>query len=454
MTFMVKRPAPRRQVLRGMLNGAAVGVALPFLDCFLNDHGTALASGQPLPVRFGTWFWGLGFSPGFGFSETAADVQPLLEAQALAPLLKEMNYFSGFTVALDGNPNMVHFSGVMVARTGASPTTQQDVPAPTVDVLVGNQIGGGVRFRSLDAAASGGPRGGYSARSTSSRNTAEISPLALYVRVFGPGFTDPNSGDFQPDPQIMVRRSVLTGVNDVSKGFVKSLGAADRARMDQYFTSIRELEQQLDLMTQRPAPNQACRVPSSLKAEDGAQKAEGETEIASVVTTHKAMAHLMAMAVACNQTNVFTMTFSAAQSGLRLEGFASSHHTLSHEEPVDAKLGYQAQVSWFNQKTMQGCLDFVEAFRAIREGDGSVLDNTLIMAHSDTNDAKVHALDGIPVMTFGKAGGRLKTGLHVAGNGDPITRVGFTAMRAMGVPLNSWGVKSNETSKVIKEVLV
>ncbi len=453
MTFLLKRRAPRRQILRGMLNGAAVGVALPFLDCFLNDHGTALASGQPLPVRFGTWFWGLGFSPGFGFSHTAADVQPLLEARALAPLVKDMNYFSGFTVALDGNPNMVHFSGVIVARTGASPTTQQDVPAPTVDVLIGDQIGGGVRFHSLDAAASGGPRGGYSARSTASRNAAETSPLALYARVFGPGFADPNNADFQPDPQIMVRRSVLTGVNDVSKGFMKSLGAADRARMDQYFTSIRELEQQLDLMMQRPAPNKACRVSPPPK-DRGSQSAEGETEIASVLTTHKAMAGLMAMAVACNQTNVFTMTFSAAQSGLRLEGFASSHHTLSHEEPVDAKLGYQAQVSWFNQKTMEGCRDFIEAFRGIREGDGSLLDNTLIMAHSDTNDAKVHALDGIPVMTFGKAGGRFKTGLHVAGNGDSITRVGLTAMRAMGVPLNSWGVKSNETSKVVKEVLV
>ena len=53
----------RRTVLRGMLGGAAVSVGLPLLDCFLNGNGTALAQGAPLPVRFGTWFWGCGMNP-------------------------------------------------------------------------------------------------------------------------------------------------------------------------------------------------------------------------------------------------------------------------------------------------------------------------------------------------------------------------------------------------------
>ena len=54
----------RRNLLRGMMGGAAVTVGLPFLDCFLNTNGTALADGQALPVNFGTWFWGLGLNPG------------------------------------------------------------------------------------------------------------------------------------------------------------------------------------------------------------------------------------------------------------------------------------------------------------------------------------------------------------------------------------------------------
>jgi hypothetical protein len=58
------------------------------------------------------------------------------------------------------------------------------------------------------------------------------------------------------------------------------------------------------------------------------------------------------------------------------------------------------------------------------------------------------------VFTLGKAGGRIKTGLHVVGNGDPITRIGLTAMKIMGVPLDTWGTKSLRTGKVISEILV
>lgn len=72
------RPVDRRRVLRGVLNGAAVTVALPILDCMLNDSGTAFAAtGQPLPVRFGTWFWGLGIDP--------VPFTPRLSALAMRP---------------------------------------------------------------------------------------------------------------------------------------------------------------------------------------------------------------------------------------------------------------------------------------------------------------------------------------------------------------------------------
>jgi hypothetical protein len=66
----------------------------------------------------------------------------------------------------------------------------------------------------------------------------------------------------------------------------------------------------------------------------------------------------------------------------------------------------------------------------------------------------VHSVDNIPVMMIGKAGGRLKTGLHITGNGDPITRIGLTAMQVMGIPVERWGTRSLETTKTISEVLV
>jgi hypothetical protein len=91
---------------------------------------------------------------------------------------------------------------------------------------------------------------------------------------------------------------------------------------------------------------------------------------------------------------------------------------------------------------------------SIREGDGTLLDNCLIFAASETNYAKLHTIDSIPVFLAGKAGGRMRTGMHIVGGGDPITRVGYTAMQIMGVPLRRWGTKSLQTSRPVTEVMV
>src|ERR1700744_1068047 len=92
----------RRRVLKGMMGGAAVTVGLPFLDCFLDASGTALADGAPLPVCFGTWFFGLGLNPGFWEPKTIGanyDLPP--ELQPLAPLKHKINIYSGMKAFLD-----------------------------------------------------------------------------------------------------------------------------------------------------------------------------------------------------------------------------------------------------------------------------------------------------------------------------------------------------------------
>ena len=102
---------------------------------------------------------------------------------------------------------------------------------------------------------------------------------------------------------------------------------------------------------------------------------------------------------------------------------------------------------------MNGFAYFLEAMSSIKEGDGTLLDNCLLFASTDSNYARIHSLEGVPVYLAGKAGGRVKTGLHVVGNGTPITRVGLTAMRVMGVPRETWGANSLQTSKVITDIL-
>jgi hypothetical protein len=96
---------------------------------------------------------------------------------------------------------------------------------------------------------------------------------------------------------------------------------------------------------------------------------------------------------------------------------------------------------------------FVEAFAKVREGDGTLLDNTLIYASTDTNWARIHSIDGIPMFTAGRAGGRVRTGLHIDGGGTAATRVGYTAMKVLGVDAASWGTKSNSSSSEVSEIL-
>lgn len=446
MSILLKTGIRRRQLLRGMLGGGAITVALPFLDCFLNDSGTALASGAPLPTRFGMWTWGIGFQPGYGVNEKADTIELLMEAKALEPFKKDMNYFSGFNTPLDGRVNQVHYSGLIAARSGTAPSTTSDIPAPTLDVLVSDAIGGETRFRSLELATYG--RTSYSGRNTGAQNAAEESALAFYTKIFGPEFVDPNKAEFKPNPNVMVRQSVLSSVNEDAKRFAKMFGASDRQRMDEYFTSIRETERQLAMQLEKPPPNEACRVPA--KPEN---IAAASSDMNSVLANNKLLANILAMAMACNQTRVFTMNFSRPISDLRKAGEAMSHHQLTHEEPVDAKLGYQPLVAWFNTQSMIGCADWVNAFASIKEGDGTLLDNSLLFAHADLTDARTHSVDGLPMMTFGKAGGKVKTGQMIKGGGSPLTRVGLTAMHVMGVQAGSWGTKSLQTSKPIGEIL-
>jgi hypothetical protein len=444
-------------VLRGVLGGASVSVALPFLDFFLNENGTALgATGAPLPLRFGTWYWGLGHTPGHAITpktQTSPGINFLEECKALIPLTPYLNFFGGFNMPLDGHSNYTHFTGWVASRTGTSPSTNSEIAAPTLDLLIADSIAGNSRFHTLDMTSVGIPRENYSARGTNSRAAAEASPEQLYARVFGPDFMDPNKSEFKPDPRVMVRKSVLSAVREQSKDLNRQLGASDRARLDDYFTSIRQIENQLDLQMQKPIPNQACAIPPAPTHDGAEQNMPAGLEVETVIANHRIMTKILTMAVACNQTKVFNMVFSDNFSHMRRPGQTYTHHLLTHEETQDKVLGYQPVAFWFNCRTMEALASFVQAFADVPEGAGNLLDNTLIFAATETNYARVHSIDGVPVFTAGRAGGRIKTGLHVVGNGDPITRIGLTAMQVMGLPIDRWGTLSLQTSKTITDIL-
>lgn len=437
----------RRTILRGALNGAAIGVSLPLLDMFLNGNGTALAAGGGrIPVRFGTWIWGCGHIPerwvpmaeGSNFA-LPADLAPL------EPYRAKLAVLSGFDVKLDGVANKPHVTGCLGLRTGI-PVPNADVRAPTLDVLIGDEIGGSTRFRSLELSTSGVELS-YSYRAAGSPNPSEISPAALYTRLFGAGFQDPNSAEFTPDARVMARRSVLSAVSEDRQALMRNVGVDDRRRLDEYFSAIRQIENQLALQLEPPAPVENFAVPA----------APGETatdsEMGNVLETHRLMAGLLARGLQANQTRVFNMLLSDTTSNLRREGSTTTHHTLTHEEPDDPVLGYQREVSWFATQSMLAWKDFLDALDAIPEGDGTLLDNTLVLAHSDCSIAKAHAVEGIPTMIAGNAGGAVRTGFHLAGRGDSIARIGLTVQQAMGVNVSRWGTLSMETDRTISELL-
>lgn len=439
----------RRRVLRGIVNGSAVAVTVPLLDCFLDSKGKAYANGAPLPVRFGTWGWGLGMTKSiFVPQKVGADFDLPEEIASLAPVKDKINLYTNFTAFRDANPNLCHTTGWIILRSGTAPANTIARPGETIDVTIGKKIGTTTRFPSITVSSTGDPRDTYSYESANSINNAEGSPLALYQTIFGTDFQDPNAKEFHPSPKIMVRQSVLSGVMEDAKALQASVGAEDKARLDQYFTSLRELEHQLDRQLEKPEPREACvvgKAPKDLKT---------GVDYQLVAERHKLFTDLLVMAVACDQTRVINMTYSKSFASTTKPGYEKPHHTATHEEPIDEKLGYQPMSSWFLRRSFENWAYFVEAFSKVKEGDGTLLDNMLIYGATDQSFAKIHSIEGLPMFTAGTAGGKFKTGLHIDGGGTANTRLGYTIMKSMGVDAPSWGTQSNTTSKEIGEILI
>ena len=111
----------------------------------------------------------------------------------------------------------------------------------------------------MTATANGDVRTSFSYENANSINAPEASPMNFYKQLFGPGtIQDPNAATFTPNPRIMARKSVLSGVLDQTKQLSKMVGADDRARLDQYFTDLRDLERQFDQQLTKPEPIAAC----------------------------------------------------------------------------------------------------------------------------------------------------------------------------------------------------
>ncbi len=439
----------RRFLLRGTCQGALAVVALPFLDCFLDSKGKALAAtGRPLPARFGTYFYGLGLTKQLWIPKIGGkDYEMTGQLKPLEPYRAKFNVFSGLRVPLDDNPNYQHWSGAAAAATGISPTKQSEFDSKTIDQQIADVISHGTRFKSVSASAAGDPKQSYSSLGGANALPAEASPLSLYTRLFGPGFQDPTKGDWKPDPQAMIQQSVLSAVAENRKDVMKNLGAADKARMDQYFTSVREAELQMIAQQQRPEIQAKVTIP------DAPKEMVCNNALPNLRAVTPIMARLGALALATDQTRVFNLSVSEPGSQIFMPGDSLGYHQSTHEEPIDPVLGFQPRVAQYNVDTMELFAMLLKELDAVPEGDGTVLDHSLVYAFTDQSFAKIHAVDGLPIFVAGGASGRMKSGFHVAGDSSPVSRVGLTIQKAMGVSLDVWGKGSMEIRQPYTDLL-
>ncbi len=187
----------RRSVMRGLLGGSAICVGIPTLDQFLNGNGTAYAQGAKLPVRFGTYFWGLGLTDtptggtrwvpktvGGGYEITP-------ELESLTKVKDKVSVFSGFRAIGDGRANLVHWSGHASILSGVAPSVSTRFDGPTFDTKIADAIAGtGTRFKVLDVDASMSRKGvSYSTRTGAGFGNAKrcCSALRAHLRRGLPG---------------------------------------------------------------------------------------------------------------------------------------------------------------------------------------------------------------------------------------------------------------------------
>jgi len=442
-----ERLLSRRRVMRGMMHGSAVTVALPFLNCFLDGNGVALADGTPRRVRFAHWFFGNGFTAGRKWwLDKPGPIGDQVLPEELAPLesIKDkINIISHLNVLPDGRPNRPHQTGWQRFWQGPVPSGPS-VAAPSVDAMISEAVGQNTRFRSLGASCTGNAASSVSFLEGGVAQPNEFSPAALYARIFGPDFTDPNAGTFTPDPKVMAKRSVLSAIKDERTALELDLGAEDKKRLDQYFTSLRQLEQQVEMQLTKPEPLVACVKPT------GPDEMKTSDQLDVSIATHKVMGQLLAHALLCDQTRSVRLMFSDSTPNLRVAGDSTTYHTYTHQEPMD---GPQEKCRFFARECTIQMAEFIKMLDSFQEGDSTLLDQTLVVITSDNGMAFTHSLNNIPFLTAGRAGGAVKTGQYLNMAGDPATRVGLTAMQLFKVPVNKFGTDSMATSKTISEIL-
>ena len=317
-------------------------------------------------------------------------------------------------------------AGVLTGATLGDITDDDSVTQPSIDQVIANEIGQETLYKSLETGVDGAS--GSSFNGENSKNPVESSPLAFFDRVFGPTFREP--GDTTVDPKLGLRQSVLDAVTGDVNGLMNRVGSADKIRLEQHLDGIRELEERLAKLEEDPPDLAACVKPGAPDADY--PDIDGRPQLFEV---NAIMAELLAMALACDQSRVFSHWFSDPVNDKLFPGASAGHHDLTHNEGGD-----QPEVQAITVQCVEAYAALLDAFAAIPEGSGTLLDNCAILGTSEVSLGQTHSILDIPVLIGGSACGALKTDHHYQSlGGENVSKVLLSLIQAMDINWTEFG---------------
>jgi len=432
----------RRTVLRGL--GASL--ALPFLDAMVPAFASpavqkALAVNRMAFLYVPNGIVMEGWTPPGAVGSTPLGELPRITS-VLAPYRSDILMLSGLTSnggrALGDGPGD-HGRAGAAYLTGVHPkkTYGKDIKTGiSMDQVAARQLEKVTRFGSLELGCEEGIQGGncdngYSCaysnsiswRTENTPNPPEIRPRAVFERLFG-------AADDEKDPakrqrQAEYRRSILDFALGDAQRLQSSLGGDDRRKLDEYLTSIRDIEKRIQ-GTERKNANTPADVPSASIPTDFAEHA-------------RVMLDLLTLAFQTDATRVITVLLGIEQSPRNYPeiGLTEAHHGLTHHSGDKAKIEKVTQINEYHIKQFAW---FLEKLKATPDGDGSLLDHSMIIYGAALADGNSHQHHNLPTVLAGRGRGTLQPGRHVRYPAEtPITNLYLSMFDRMGVVAQSLG---------------
>ncbi len=401
-----RRSLSRRTLLGGVgLAGAAVRVGLPALDAMFNSNGTAYAAAgrladKSIESRFVFWFNGNGIPEKYWVpAETGADYQFTPCLKPLAPFRKDIHIVTGLdspAARLPG-PGNSHYPSMSALLSGRV-FTGRGAGGPSIDQVIARQIGRNSRFRSLQVGVTQESFGESIQNNMSWADRdrplpPEMIPHRLFDRLFGS----------KEEHWIDRQKSILDAVRDDASSLKSELGAGDKVRLDEYLSSVRDLERSIASL-----PPEYSR-PVERPAEGG--------DMRDWPRIAKLQSDLLVHALASGQTRVASYMLSKCQGLSRfpwLGHTAQRHHEYTHigvETPRGMRI-LRDICRWHVEEFAY----LVAKMKSTPEGDGTLLDHTALVYVHEHAEANAHKNNGLAMIVAGHAGG-LKTGMHTKTTG-------------------------------------